>query len=83
MKAKYNITGYVDEKNSSYILQTVYRETPKATPKIEYTSYLTLRKLNKEMLKAIEHAKRNNYDYRIELKRINLVEPDTFDYRTN
>lgn len=67
-RPQFKIIGYVDERTSTYILETEYRETPQGPGKIEYQSFLTLRKLNKEMLKAIEHAKRNNYNYKVELK---------------
>lgn len=83
MKTEVEITGYVDEPTKTYILKTQYREFPSGQGRLEYESYGSLYKLYKEMMKHIANAKENNYDYTVDLKGINLVEPDSFDYRTN
>lgn len=83
MKPTLEITGYVDEPTKTYILKTEYREYPSGPGKLEYKSFKTLFMLHKEMMKRIKDAKAKTYDYTVDLKGINQVEPDTFDYRTN
>lgn len=67
MRPQLLITGYADERTSTYILQTTYLEHPGTRADIHTRTFPSLRELNKGMNQVIKNAKENTYDYAVNL----------------
>lgn len=61
------ITGYADENLKKYILQTTYLEQPGERAEIDHISFHSLKALNREIEIRVAEAKKNTYDYAVNL----------------